>query len=141
MVVGSVSMCASYAVDKRTQGFCLLEGTQRFTSKGFVQAYNAADQGDCAAKNAMECYEFTNSSSRRMKAGEGHWRRAGAADVGDVSLEMMIFICMCVILGSIFSTRAHSVDFKCQPYVLACWCRWRNKASGTNRMHTGQNLD
>ncbi len=87
MVVGSINMCASYAVGKRTKGFCLLEGTQCFTSKDFLQAYDAADQADCAAKNVMECYEFTNSSSRRMTTEEDH-RRAEAGDIGDVSLEM-----------------------------------------------------
>ena len=52
-------MCASYAWSVSKAGFCLVEGTQCFTSDAFMQDYADAVKAPCdSVVGVMRCYSF-----------------------------------------------------------------------------------
>jgi hypothetical protein len=101
-VVSSVGMCASYAHTEGNSGFCVVSGTQCFTSDDFQSAYDAAEQADCNTTNVMTCYSFesqsqTSADSRRSDQGVAKRPHAGtnrrSGDLTAVSTcSMLLFL-------------------------------------------------
>jgi hypothetical protein len=59
LTVSSVGMCASYAWRSNSKGgFCMLSGTQCFTSDTFQQDYASTTQAPCNTSGVMKCYGF-----------------------------------------------------------------------------------
>ncbi len=57
-VVSSLGMCASYAWSNGQTGFCVVSGTQCFTSDDFLDAYSRSQSVSCGTADAMACYTF-----------------------------------------------------------------------------------
>ncbi len=104
VVVGSVNMCASYAASKSSTGFCMFAGTQCFTSDDFSDAYAAAEQtDDCAAADAMQCYNFDTTAGAARRALLADARRSAHLDdvrescfFGMLCVYMYVCVCSCI---------------------------------------------
>ncbi len=72
-LVSSVGMCASYAWSNGKNGFCLVKGSQCFTSDSFQDDYASAVQTNCTERNIMTCYTFeAYQSIKRRSNGIAH---------------------------------------------------------------------
>jgi hypothetical protein len=93
--VSSVGMCASYAWKNQKTGFCILEGTQCFTSSssgsssnddGFQTAFDASEQVPCNTDGAMTCFTFESQPQARRST-----NLAGGTRRSQLQLSMVCF--------------------------------------------------
>jgi hypothetical protein len=70
-LVTSVGMCASYAWSNGKNGFCLLKGSQCFTSDSFQDDYASAVQTNCTERDVMTCYMFVSAQRSVSRSNKG----------------------------------------------------------------------
>jgi hypothetical protein len=71
LVVSSVGMCASYALQNQLSGFCILGGGQCFTPRTretlVEQDIASIASVACSTPNAMTCYKFDQTTMAKRR--------------------------------------------------------------------------